>query len=63
MLTLYRIRTAFASAQKAPCIELLFTHKNGDFGAISARSEATPRRSRKWRATCRIGPVPHFGAV
>ena len=39
MLTLYGIRTAFASAQKPPCIELLFTHKNGDFGAISAWSE------------------------
>ena len=63
MLTLYRIQTAFASAQKPLCIELLFAHKNGDFGAISARSEATPRQSRKWLVTSRIGSVPHFGTV
>ena len=30
-----RYRIAFAQARKSYCIGLLFTHKNGDFGAIS----------------------------
>ena len=42
MFTLYWI--AFALARKSYWIGLLFTHKNGDFGAISAteRSYAAP---------------------
>ena len=44
---------------------LLFTHKNGDFGAISVseRSYAAPRRSGKWSATYRIGSVTHIGVT
>ena len=36
---------------------LVFTHKNGDFGAISVteRSCAAPHRSLKWCVTYRIG--------
>ena len=42
-----------------------FTHKNGDFGAISAmeRRCAAPRRSHKWSVTYWIGSVSHLGAV
>ena len=42
MFTLYRI--AFAPARKPYRIRLLFTHENGDFGAISVteRSCAAP---------------------
>ena len=42
MLTLYRI--AFAPARKSYRIRILFTHKNGDFGAISVteRNYAAP---------------------
>ena len=38
-------------------IELLFTHKNGDFGAIpkTKRSSAAPRRSLNTRVTQLIG--------
>ena len=48
---LYEI--AFAPAPKPYQIRLLFTHDNGDFGAISVteRSYAASRRSLKWRVT------------
>ena len=47
----------FAPAQKPYRIGILFTRKNGDFGAISVteRSSTAPRRSLKWRVTYRIG--------
>ena len=52
------------STRKPYPIGFLFTHKNGDFGAISVkRSEAAPRQSRKWRATYRIDFAPNFGAM
>ena len=52
MFTLYWI--AFAPARKPFRIALLFTHKNGDFGAISVKAQiAGPRRSLKWRVTYR----------
>ena len=38
MLTLYRI--PFAPARKPDRIWLLFTHENGEFGAISATERA-----------------------
>ena len=43
-ITQRQIRTTFAQARKAYRIGLLFTHKNGDFGAISVakRSWAVP---------------------
>ena len=40
MLTLYQI--AFAPTQKSYRIGLLFTHKNGDFGAISVTGRSCP---------------------
>ena len=55
MLTLYWI--PFAPARKSYWIGLRFTHKNGDFGAISVteRGCAAPRQSLKWRDAYRIG--------
>ena len=42
MFTPYQ--TAFAPARKPHRIELLFRHKNGDFGAISVENRAKLRR-------------------
>ena len=53
----------FAPAQKSYRIGLLFTNKNGDLARFLERSEAAPRRSRKWSVSYRIGSVPHFGEV
>ena len=55
MFILYKM--AFAPAQKPYRIGLLFTHKNRDFGAISATAGScvAPRRSLRWRVTYRIG--------
>ena len=58
------VRIVLAPARKPYRIGLLFTHRNGDFSAISVtkRSCAAPfwkvERHTDW-----IGPVPHFGAV
>ena len=54
-VTLYQV--AFTPAQKQYWIGLLFTHKNGDLGAISVteRCCAALRPSLKWRVTYRIG--------
>ena len=53
MFTLYRI----ALLRHENHMGLVFTHKNGDFGAISVteRSCAAPHRSLKWSVTYRIG--------
>ena len=55
MFTLYWI--AFAPARKSYWIGLRFTHKNGDFGAISVKERgcAAPCQSLKWRDAYRIG--------
>ena len=64
MFTLYRMlpQIAFAPVRTLSPIRLLFTHKNGDFGAIfvTERGCAAPRRSLKWGVPHRIGlrPVP-----
>ena len=51
--TIYRI--VFSRARESYRMGYQFTHKNGDFGAISVqRREAVPRRSLKWRVTYRI---------
>ena len=53
VFTLYRI--VFWRARESYRMGFQFTHKNGDFGAISVkRREAVPRRSLKWRVTYRI---------
>ena len=50
VFTLYRI--VFWRTRESYRMEFRFTHKNGDFGAISVkRREAVPRRSLKWRVT------------
>ena len=50
VFTLYRI--VFWRARESYRMEFRFTHKNGDFGAISVkRREAVPRRSLEWRVT------------
>ena len=53
--TLYQ--TSLARARKPYRIGLLFTHKNGDCGAVSIieRSRAAPRRCHKRRVTNRMG--------
>ena len=56
MFRLYRI--AFGPTRKSFRIGLLFTHKNGNFGAISV----TERRFRTWSVTHGIGSLPNFGA-
>ena len=56
MFTLYRwYRIAFAPKRKPFQIGLLFTHKNGDFGAISVTERSWAFRSLKWRVTYRTG--------
>ena len=47
--------TAFAPARKSYRIELRFTHKNVDFGALSVTERSCPRQSLKWRVTYRKG--------
>ena len=49
MFTLYGI--AVAPAQKPYRIGLLFTHKNGDFDAISVRERSCPALSLNRRVT------------
>ena len=65
MFTINRKALALARNPYPYRIGILFTHRNDDFGAISAteRSCAAPRRSLEWRVTYRIGSVPQFGAV
>ena len=61
MFTLYRI--ALVPAQKQYRIELLFTHKNGDFGAISVtEGSCAAQISRVHRQILErwIGSVPHL---
>ena len=45
----------------------LFTHKNGDFGAISVAERScaapSPCRSRRWNVTYQIGSLSHFVVV
>ena len=52
---------AFASIQKPFRIGLLFTHKNGDFGAISVTARSFHAPISKWKVTYRIGvhTIPH----
>ena len=56
MFILHRI-VAFAPAPKPYRIGLLFTYKNGDFGAISVKERSCAVRTGflKWRVTYRIG--------
>ena len=49
MFALYRI--VFAPAWKPYLRGLLFTHKNGDFGAISVTVRSCPALSLNWRVT------------
>ena len=44
-------------------IGLLFTHKNGCGARFQWRSDAAPRRFRKWSVLYRTGFVPYLGAV
>ena len=60
-------RIAFAPAWQPYRIGYLFTHKNGDFGAISVAERScaapSPCRSRRWSVTYQIGSLSHFGVV
>ena len=57
--TLYRV--AFVLAQNG--VEHLFTHKSGDFSAISVSKRSCAALISKWSVTYRIGSLPHFGVV
>ena len=59
MFTLYRID--FAQTRKPYRIGLLFTHNNGDFGAISVTKRRCPALSLNWRVKYRISvhTIPH----
>ena len=52
-----------AATEIIPDIELLFTHKNGCGARFQWRSDAAPRRFRKWSVLYRTGFVPYLGAV
>ena len=49
VFTLYRID--LAQTQKSYRVGLLFTHNNGDFGAISVTERSCPALSLNWRVT------------
>ena len=53
MFTQYR--RAFEPARKPYRIEILFTHKNGDFGDISVTEQSCAAPTSKWGVTYRIG--------
>ena len=53
MITLYRV--AVAQARKSYRIGLLFTRKNGDFGAISVTERSCSVPISKWSVTHRTG--------
>ena len=47
-------RKAFAPAQNPYRVELLFTHMNGDFGAISVTERSSAMPISKWKGTYEI---------
>ena len=58
------VRIVLAPVRKPHRIGLLFTHRNGDFRAISvAERSCVAPISKVERHTDWIGPLPHFGAV
>ena len=58
VFTLYRID--LAQTQKSYRVGLLFTHKNGDFGAISVTERSCAALSLNWRVTygIRVHTIP-----
>ena len=62
MFTVYRI--AFAPTRKPYRIGLVFTHKNGDFGAISVTERSCAAPISKAGGASHIGRcASYFGAV
>ena len=59
MITLYRV--AVAQVRKSYRIGLLFTRKNGDFGAISVTERSCSVPISKWSVTHRIGSAQGRG--